>query len=356
MNEIIYNIDGVKARIYNRTDAKNIYLQVYINGERTKKTLGTADRKIALFNAFQIITNQTYKDNHTLKFKDVATQFLKTMPNKKTKKTYEDTLNSVFYPVFKHKKINEITEQVIYALQMEKVQTVLPQTVNKYMVVLKQILKYAYKMGYINKLPEVEKLKEVKNARGFFTEKQTDEIFMVAKKRIDESKHPITKYSRTLLFLFINFLYETGLREDEVKSIKFNTVEKDIAGLTRSKTNVRDIFLTDNAQNIIEGLKRLYQANGVKFNDNSYLFLNRRGNPIGSLKKGFNSLLLETSMRDKVGKNIFTQYSFRHCYITEKTNAGVSATAIKLQCGTSTRMLEKHYIHTNIHQVKDQLK
>lgn len=205
-------------------------------------------------------------------------------------------------------------------------------------------------------MPEVEKLKEIKKTRDWFTEQQTDEIFTVAKKRIDKTKHPRTKYDRMLLYFFISFLYESGLRQDEVKSIRFNTVEEDIARLTRSKTNVRDVYLTDNAQNIIDGLKKLYQTHNIKFDDNSYLFLNFKGKPIGSFRKGFNSLLLETSMKDKVGKNILTQYSFRHCYITEKTNAGVPENAIRLQCGTSTRMLERYYNHSNIRTIKDQLK
>ena len=78
------------------------------------------------------------------------------------------------------------------------------------MVVLKQILKFAFKMRYIEEMPEVEKMKEQKKKRSAFTAKEIDEILTTAKKRT-EIKNRRTKYDRTILYLFIRFLLETGV-------------------------------------------------------------------------------------------------------------------------------------------------
>lgn len=159
LREIIYNDEGIKSWLFTRKNSKNIQLETVIEGSNHRETLRTPDLVKARIAAYKII--ESYKDNgfSNKDFKMVAAQFLKTMAKKTTKKSYESTLNSVFYPFFGDKKITEITEQMIYAHQMKRVEKILPQSVNKEMVVLKQILKFSKKMGYIKKNARSGKIK-----------------------------------------------------------------------------------------------------------------------------------------------------------------------------------------------------
>ncbi len=352
---IICMNDGMKSWIFQRKDTENFYLCISKYMERFRKSLKTNNIYEARKKSYEIIESFEKGFYQYPLFKNVANEYLKTMANKETQKFYKGRLEAVFYPFFNGKKINEIDSKLIYTLQNKRLATVTPQTINKEMVVLKQILKFATKMRYIEEMPEVEKIKEQKKKRNAFTAKEIDEILTTAKKRT-EIKNRRTKYDRTILYLFMRFLLETGCREGEVKSISFLGINNDTAQLTKSKTKIREIFLNDEALKIIEELKNLYKAYNIEITEDSFLFLNYKGNQLQTPRNAFNNLLKETSMKNRLGKNELTLYSFRHSYISEKIKKNVSYNAIKTQCGNSIKMIESNYNHLDIHSVKDELK
>lgn len=355
MREQVYNSNGIKAYIFRR-DNNFYYLYFSEYTRRIRKSLNTADYYSALKKSFSTIDEILAGITKTPTFNKTCKDFLKTIKSKNKKKYYSERLDAVFMPHFQNKTISEIKESDINSLIFQRLEKIKPQSVNKEMVVLKQIFKYAKKCNYIITIPDIEKQKEIAARRESFSDDEIQEIISTAKTRIDEITNARSKYDREMLLQYILFLMHTGIRIGEALSIQFKNINGDYALLGKSKTIKREIFLNDNAKQAIENIKTIYEKYKITYDNQSFLFLNYQARPIKSFKKSFNALLSATSMKDMVGKNLLTLYSFRHFYITSAIKTGIPLTTIAIQCGTSLKMIQKNYNHLTIHQVKNDLK
>lgn len=356
MKEMVYDDGEIKGWIYNRLDTDKYYLYVAEEGKRWRKSLKTNNLINAKMKVHNIITSYKNGVYDVPQFKDIATDFLKTVKSKTRQGFHRDRLRAVFIPYFDKQKITEITTKSIEGLIEQRLQQVKPQSVNKELSTLTQVLKYAKKKSYIKEMPQIEKQKETEAKRDAFTDLELDEILTTAQQRIDDTNNRKIKYDRTMLHCFISFLTATGIRQGEALSIKFKGISDDTALLTSSKTKVRDIFLNDEAKHIIKELKETYNHYNIEFNDDDFIFLNYQGKPTKSFKKSFNELLKKTTMAKTIGKNELTLYSFRHTFITNAIKKNVPLTTIAIQCGTSLEMIQKNYNHLTIHLVKNDLK
>ena len=354
MKDMIFNRNGIEAYIF-RNSNNYFYLYFKKRGARKRISLNTQEYTEALKQAFSQIDNLKNGLVRIPTFEEIVDEYLKLMPESSKKKYYVQRLNAVFIPYFYKKKISEITEKLISDLTFKRMAEVKPQSVNKEMVILKALLKYSKKRGYIDSIPTIEKLKEENNKREAFSIPEISELFNVSSQRIETAKHPRTKFDLSVFDSFIHFLAETGIRVGEALSIKFSGINNDIAKLTSSKTLVREIFLNTKAQNIIQNLKNLYENYGLETCADSYIFLNYKGEKIKSFRKVFNTTLSHTSMKQMLGRNTLTQYSFRHFYITQALQEKIPLAAICIQCGTSIKMIQKNYNHLTIHTVKNEL-
>lgn len=354
MNQVVYNENGLKGVLYQRSN-DYIYLCITEKYKRIRKSLDTKDYCEALRKFVSVIENYKNGVHQYPSFKKVCDDFLETVSSKQ-REDYGKRLKSVFLKEFQNTKINEINETTINEFIFNRLKKAKPQTINRDVSVLKQVFKYARKKSYIKEVPQIERLKEDKKKREAFTEHELEELLTLAKERIGEINNAKNQYDRTILYYYMRFLLAAGIRTGEALSIRFSGIDKDTAKLTKSKTKIRDIVLNADALKVIEELKETYRNHNIPVNDGSYLFLNYKGEQIKSLKKSFNSLMLETSMAKTIGKNELTLYSFRHTYITRAIKNKVPLTTIALQCGTSVEMIQKNYNHLTIHSVKDELK
>lgn len=355
MKQRIFENDRLKGFIYKR-DNDFFYLYITEHCKRLRKSLNTKDYVQALRKCFALIDDYNKGVFIYPTFDKVCQDFLKIVDNPKKREDYKKRLEQVFYKTFQKVCIHDITSQKINDFIMKRLNDVKPQTINRETSVLMQVLKFAKRKSYIKEMPLIERLKETKRKRDAFTDAELQELLKTAKQRIDETNHPKIKYDRTILYLFIVFLVECGIRTGEAQSIKFNGIDTDTAKLTSSKTKVREVFLSTDAQAIISTLKQTYQQYGINFAPDSHIFLNYQGQPIKSFKKSFNELLKHTTMAKTTGKNELTLYSLRHTYITNAIKKGIPMTTIAIQCGTSLEMIQKTYNHLTIHLVKDDLK
>lgn len=355
MREIIYSNDDVNGYLYRR---KNDFYYLYLkdNIKRIRKSLATTNYFTALRKSFNIIDAIKLGVIKTPTFSKVSKDFIKTIKQPNKQRSYQDRLDKVFIPAFKDKNINEITEADINQIIFARLEKIKPQSVNKEMVVLKQLFKYAKKCHYIFEIPEVEKQKEIAKKRDAFTDKELQEILKTSQQRIDEIVNARNRYDREVLQQYILFLMATGIRTGEALSIQFKNINEEYAMLGRSKTLKREIYLNKEAQQVVVNLIQIYSKYGIKYNDASCLFLNFNGEAVKSFKKGFNALLAMTSMKEQLGKNTLTLYSLRHYYITNALKSGIPLTSIAIQCGTSVKMIQKNYNHLTIYQVKNDLK
>lgn len=355
MRQIVYENDFIKGFLCQR-DNDFYYIHIAEHCRRLRKSLNTKDYLQALRKCFAIIDDYNKGIINTPTFESVCKEFLKTIEKDKKKQDYEKRLKQVFYQPFGKVKINDLTEKSINDFMIKRLNEVKPQTINRDISTLLQVLKFAKRKSYIDLPPSIERLKEDKKKRDAFTDLELSEIMTTAQQRIEEASNRKIRYDRTMLCLFLKFLVETGIRTGEASSIKFSGISADTAKITSSKTKIRDIFLSNNAQHIIKELKETYNQYNIKFNNDDFIFLNYQGKPTKSFKKSFNELLKKTTMANTIGKNELTLYSFRHTFITNAIKKNIPLTTIAIQCGTSIEMIEKNYNHLAIHLVKDDLK
>lgn len=349
--------NGVPQRGYIfKRDNSIYYLYFSAYQKRIRRSLNTDNYLTALQKSYVMIDEILKGVIKTPYFKQVAAEYLKTVRNQNKKDYFSEKLKKLYFPKFSKLKINEITTQALNDFIFERLENLKPQSINREMTVISQILKFAYKKGYISEIPIIERQKEDKARREAFTPEQVEELLTVAKNRINAIPNARLKYDRTILLYLIIFLLNTGLRLSEALSIKFNSINGEYAYLGKSKTIRREIFLNDDAQQVIEKLKKLYAVNNILFTSDSPLFLNYQGKPSYNFKKGFKSLMDDTSMKKYNNQNIYTLYSCRHTYISMSLKNSVNVATIAIQTGTSIRMIEKNYNHLKIHQVKNELK
>jgi len=136
----------------------------------------------------------------------------------------------------------------------------------------------------------------------------------------------------------LEFSWEAGGRPQEVKGLEARHIDfkrsLSVYHYTEAKKQkTRVIYLTDKALAI---LKRL-----AKVNPSGRLFRNTRGEPwtANAVRCRFKRL------EEKVGKR-WTQYAFRHTWITRKLTAGVDSHIVAKAAGhSSTRELDRTYSH-----------
>ena len=83
---------------------------------------------------------------------------------------------------------------------------------------------------------------------------------------------------------------------------------------------------------------------GVAPEGDEPVFCHKDGKQIGSLKKGFNTVLEECGLRKDIDGENRTLYSLRHTYATFRIAEGAPHYLIAQNMGTSIEMLEKHYV------------
>jgi len=199
---------------------------------------------------------------------------------------------------------------------------------NRVLNLLKAVLNLAYKNGKINSKAEwetVEPFKEVSEARKLYL---TDEEVKTYLKATTGAYHDLCKA-----------LVLTGNRVGSLTSAlvkDFDAIDGSIRLESRKgngKVKTWDCYLSDDALKFFKSVtkNKLPKAPLLSKDD---------GEPWG--KNSYRRTLLETKKAAKMPDN-FDLYAFRHYHISKALLAGIQAQVIAENCGTSVRMLEKHY-------------
>lgn len=133
----------------------------------------------------------------------------------------------------------------------------------------------------------------------------------------------------------LRFCWECGCRPQEAKMLEAKHIEfekhrfKYETKDSKGKKSARVVYLTEKAEVI---LRRIMAPEGK-------LFLNNRGNPWTAYAVKCRFARLE----EKIGKR-YTQYAFRHTWITRKLKAGVDSHIVATLAGhKDTNMIHKVY-------------
>ena len=332
-------------------------------------------------------------------FKKLIADYLLTNANKPSIAYHRDTIKRHFIPYF-GKNVpdfsrvaqGDILDYVQWRrekrAQDDKVLS--EKTLNRENSVLGQVIKHAIKRGYLanDKAPKVEREKEDHSRRPHFTRDEYARLREEARRRIGEVRtrarsraekaqglvlatNAELKEQRRLLYDFIIFMANTGIRASEVKLLLWRHVDfkdqliKLDARMTKNR-RPREVVGRDPAFNRLSEIKkrqdRMAKVFGATVKGSDHVFSLPAFNdgafkldPVNSFKTGFNSLLKACGFEYDALRQKHAITSLRHSYATFRLEEGTAIQILAQNMGTSVRMIEQHYGHARTRDQRDEL-
>ena len=169
------------------------------------------------------------------------------------------------------------------------------------------------------------------------------------------------KEQRRLLYDFIIFMANTGIRPSEAKQLRWRHVDisdkliKLDAAITKNK-KPREVVGRDPAITRVRAIRKRQAAflkpHGQSIKPSDFVFAlpkmdggNALLDPVDSFKTSFRSLLKACGFEYDEHNQRHSITSLRHTYATFRLIEGTSMDLLALNMGTSVRMIENHYGH-----------
>ena len=364
--------------------------QVYIKLKKqtpVRKSLWTDDLEEAKELAWQeySATKERSAKGQTLRkvpFKKLVDDYLLSMGKSSTKPYHEDTIKRHLKPYFS-KQLPDFSllsdSDILDYMQWRRQKAVnekrglANKTINRENIVLRGIIKHAVKRGYLlsDSAPIVESLKEQAKRRPHFTREEYNTLYTTANRRIGEVTKSDLKEQRRLLYDFIIFMANSGLRANEVNQLRWRNVDfrdKVIrleAGVTKTK-KARDVVGRDPVMNRMGAVRKRQEdfasKHGFELKGSDYVFSLpkiengvARLHPVKNFKTSFNNLLKACEFEYDAHREKHTVTSLRHTYATLRLLEGTSIDALARNMGTSVRMIEQHYGHVRTEEQRAEL-
>ena len=382
------NIDTVEVHsgLYLKRQDEDASWQCYFRMDaqqfrRSTKTTELADAKLMALQWFNEARNKQTAGMsiERVSFEKLSDLYLAHIEGVGKYSYHSETIERHFLPFFRSfKDVSQLSTADFqdYVIFRRAKGSALPQTLNRENTVLRQIFDFADKRGLLSKPIVIDHLNErlTRRRRPHFTVEEYIKLCHAAQSRIQEFDvlgKPIgslVRQQRQLLFDYIKFMTNSGLRVDEAKTLTWRNVDFDnravlvqYSGKTKKprKAFVRYTGLLALQRILARRTAYLAEHDGGPIDPNERVFSLDNGTPVDNFKKGFNALLVAagfvyTDIRDK-----HALYSLRHSYgtfrLTTKRDKRASSKSLALQMGTSVRMIEKYYGHDEIHDYEDEL-
>lgn len=240
-------------------------------------------------------------------------------------------------PAFGKKYLPEITPAMVnrWLLTVPEKYSVTPQTANKQLTMLRQMLDVAVSENYIDDNParKVKPLVPKPGTRGCFTRAQIQALFA-------------SPWTDLYVELACRLASLTGMRLGEVRALQRDQLNDDAIEVSRSFSNTDKLKCTKSGKSRLVPVPHwLMESLQSVPNDGPYIFSYTGKNPIGS-----------DTIRDKlkqhmedVGINykdlVLGFHSFRHFMNTRLKAAGVDGELTRAVIGHSSEKMTEHYLH-----------
>lgn len=314
-----------------------------------KVNIREAKKIVKFLNLQEIYSRlQNYTANSKIKFKDFISEYLSYAYTNKSKHTYrrEKEIISMLSKYFSSVHLCNINTKLIESYKLTRVKAnIKNSTVNRELTVLRSILKLAYRLHYIDTIPEIKTLK------------------------VNTSKHRVLSYeelrklidsSSLWLKHIIHVLYYTGIRPCELKNLKVTDIDYDkrLLHVYSSKTNsCRTIPVNRSLYNTLLTLRDKvplqYKNDYIERTDKHvYLFCNEDGSQLKTFRGSFKKACKKANLSE------VTLYTLRHTFASHLVNSGVSLLYVKELLGHSnitTTLTYTHVKHDNLFQSVDKL-
>jgi integrase len=191
----------------------------------------------------------------------------KTMEVKKsTLVKITDEFNHYISPTFEKIYIDKITSQIVENWRLKLVNRSKKLSLNTKrhaFITFKSMIKYAVKMGYLNKNPfeyisNFKDTESIKNEMSYYTKRQFKKFLRVAKKFAKHKQKNKKDFSEWNYYVFFAIAFYTGLRKGEIHALKWSDIKGsffikylDIKRSINQRLNIETSPKTKNSERII---------------------------------------------------------------------------------------------------------
>jgi integrase len=384
-NTLFHRKNG-KLHIYIRNDkingnhlSNNWYGRCYIDGRTKIFSSNTKNKQQAIKILEAKFDELKFKLKHDLpihekSFKDILLEYLKGLEtDAKKQNTTKRFIKDKFKTIMECKElmnlnisnltINDINKNfLVWRMKNKKLSGA---TLSGDLTAIQGFLNWCYKKGYrkqkvtgISTELLTRELRHQRTRRIGFTKAEYQKLLTVSRARIKAGNKLKTRFERERMHQFIIFMTGTGLRVDECLNLHWDDVtfgdrEKELGknnmeeddryytkiNVSKSKTGERECYGLASSYFALQRLMKLYRETGLQKIEGKIF-------GVKSFRTGLNSLLAIADLKKiKIGDKILHRdsKSFRNTFIQWCLDKGVSTNTVARMCGTSTKMIDKHY-------------
>lgn len=361
--------------LYKRPNSKNFQCRLRVEGIKgyIVKSCDTPNQGKALKFAEDLYDNLRFKklNNLPLKtktFKQIFDEWFKRADKSKYRQDfYQGRAKLYLFPYFGDYKIEEITESIIddywlwrkdyYKDNPEKLngnvaENPSVQSLKMEKTAIKEILEYAHRRGYIRAVPQITYKPRAKTEnRDTFTKEEYEKLVLDLFLWGEKKARTDVVYQRKMLFNFVVFMANTGIRPNEFYKIKWKDVTVHNQNGVKllyinvpddSKTGRRTVVSLPEAYTCYENIKLFSKYT----KDDDYFFSNYEdGSWMKNISKTYKTKLVELGLYLSGDGKPRPPYSLRHYYATQRLLDGVQVYDLAKNMGTSVKQIENHYGH-----------
>ncbi|MCC6946389.1 MAG: site-specific integrase [Bradyrhizobiaceae bacterium] len=260
-------------------------------------------------------------------------------------------LDNHLLPFFGSMRLSEVTpgkvqDYRIHRFEQAKAERGKPparNTMHQEMVTLRQVLKTAYRHGWIKHVPDLSepyKTNQKISHRAWFSPEEYKKLYTATRARAKQPKRNRWKWESEQLHDYVLFMVNTGLRPDEVMRIEDRDVKITHDEATDQKIleiavrGKRGVGYCKSMPGAVVPYQRLKRRNGLQPKDKLFPKFPR---------ELFKTILTELDLRFDREGNRRTAYSLRHTYISMRLMEGADIYQIAKNCRTSVEMIQKYY-------------
>ncbi|EDP66888.1 Integrase [alpha proteobacterium BAL199] len=218
--------------------------------------------------------------------------------------------------------------------------------------VLRHILTYAKRKGYIANAPDVPQPKMKVSPRPDITREEWQTLYTYLRRYVGQAQDKRRHRERFYLQHWILILGNTGIRVGEMRNVRWSDIgevrtvegEARVSISVSGKTGPRLVIANAGVETYLKRLRDFRTDElGHEPPSSEVVFCNRDGEPIHSFKKGFERVMSECGLLFQDNGQKRVPYSLRHTYATMRIAEGVNVYQLASNMGTSVDMIEMYY-------------